>query len=131
MKPKSMDTLGDRFKHLREREGFTQKDVADKLGLTKTSISSFEHNNHSMSLNKFVMLKEVFTQEFSWDWLIGDAEGASKIEVEESTGMYDTSKKDENQQGLLAENYRTQIADLKKENAWLKEIIDRLTKKGD
>ncbi len=39
-----MDTIGERIAYLRERQGFSQKELAEKLGTTAATLSRYENN---------------------------------------------------------------------------------------
>ena len=46
--------LGDRLKDLRKRSEFTQQDLADKLGVTSASISSWESGSRKPDFETLV-----------------------------------------------------------------------------
>jgi len=52
----SVYDLGLRLKQLRERQNLTQKQVADKIGLTEAAVSSYERNIAQPPLDTFKML---------------------------------------------------------------------------
>ena len=51
--------IGSKIKNARTKRGLSQKDVADKIGLTSSFISQIENNQISPSLNSFFQLAEV------------------------------------------------------------------------
>lgn len=62
--PELIHLLGSRFKDYRQRENLTQKDVADKTGLSTITISKFENgSSNNLSLGTFLLLLK------SVDWI--------------------------------------------------------------
>ena len=51
--------IGDKIKNARTKLGLSQKDLADKIGLTSSFISQLENNQISPSLNSFFQLADV------------------------------------------------------------------------
>ena len=64
-----MVNFGQRLKSLRLRSGMTQKELADKLGLTKSVISYYELQERSPSPEILVKLSTIFR--VSTDYLLG------------------------------------------------------------
>lgn len=65
-----MVDLGLRIKQLRVRDGYTQKQLAEKIGVTKASVSSMENNIRHPSLDLLVKIANVFN--VSTDYLLGN-----------------------------------------------------------
>ena len=61
--------LGDRMKELRTVHGWTQKDVADKLGVTSASISSWESGSRRPDFETLDNMSDLFKASF--DYLFG------------------------------------------------------------
>lgn len=61
-------TLGDRFKQIRKSLNMTQKEFAESLGVTQTTISGIEKDvaNSSLTLAKLISLKYNINE----DWLL-------------------------------------------------------------
>ncbi len=53
-------TIGERIKLLRKARGLTQKDVADKLGITVGAYSHYEKGTREMDVKKVKALSKVF-----------------------------------------------------------------------
>ena len=53
-------TLGERLAHLRNREGLSQDALAEKLGVSRQSVSKWENNVSTPDLDRLVKLGEVF-----------------------------------------------------------------------
>jgi transcriptional regulator with XRE-family HTH domain len=64
-----MELFGLRLKGLRSEKGLTQQQLADKLGIVKASISSYEHNANYPSIEVFIKLCKIF--DVSADFLLG------------------------------------------------------------
>lgn len=58
-----------RLKSLRLEKGLTQKQLADKLGMVKATISSYEQNTNCPSIETFINLCKVF--DVSADFMLG------------------------------------------------------------
>ena len=64
-----MEIFGLRLKSLRQEKNLTQQQLAEKLGIVKASVSSYEQNANSPSLEVFVQLCKIF--DVSADFLLG------------------------------------------------------------
>lgn len=60
---------GLRLKALRKKAGLTQKDVATKLGITRSTVSAYERNNKSPSLEMLEGLAVLYHS--SVDYILG------------------------------------------------------------
>lgn len=56
------------MKASRVMAGLTQEEVAEKLGVARNTIVYYENNPWSISLEKFVLLKELYGQKFADDF---------------------------------------------------------------
>jgi transcriptional regulator with XRE-family HTH domain len=61
--------FGDRVKALRTEKGLTQQQLADKLGLVKSSVSAYEKSAKYPSVEKLMELCDFFC--VSSDYLLG------------------------------------------------------------
>lgn len=64
-----MITFGERLKHLRTKQRWTQDHLADRLDVTKQAISSWERNVSSPSNKQLIQLAELFF--VTTDYLLG------------------------------------------------------------
>jgi len=64
-----MELFGLRLKSVRTEKKMTQQQLADKLGIVKASVSSYEQNANSPSLETFLALCKMF--DVSADFLLG------------------------------------------------------------
>lgn len=66
----------DRLKELREKNGITQKELGEKLGLNKNAVSTYEIGSREPNLEKIKKLAKIFN--CSVDYLIGASDIESK-----------------------------------------------------
>lgn len=52
--------LGERIRRLREERGLSQKQLAERIGVKKQSVSNWENGNAMPSMDKFLQLVEFF-----------------------------------------------------------------------
>lgn len=62
-------TLGNRIRELRKRQHWTQKELADHLGLTPKMISFYENNERTPPADILISLSQLFHA--STDYLLG------------------------------------------------------------
>ena len=62
-------TNGERIKYLREKNGFTQKDIATKLGVEPAAISKYELDMREPNIEAIKKLATIFN--VSIDYLLG------------------------------------------------------------
>ncbi len=65
-----MDTVGNRITELREINGLSKADLAEKLGVTKSTITRYEADIMRPNLDMLLELREIFG--VTLDWLVGD-----------------------------------------------------------
>lgn len=73
-------TFGDRLKELREDRGLRQTELADKLNLSRNTISSYETNTNEPSLDVLVSISDVFN--VSLDYLLCRTEEKFNLNLE-------------------------------------------------
>lgn len=61
--------IGDRIKTLRRMQALNQKTFADKIGITQSTLSSYENGNATPSTDILLMIAKQF--QVSLDWLCG------------------------------------------------------------
>lgn len=77
--------LADKIIHLRKKEGWSQEQLAEKVGVSRQSISKWEGAQSIPDMNKLLILAEIF--DVSTDYLLKD-----EIEIEERPALQqDTS----------------------------------------
>lgn len=52
--------LGSRLRELRNEKGYTQKELGDKLHLSRQSISKWENNNSLPDINTLILLADIY-----------------------------------------------------------------------
>ena len=73
--------LAEKIQKLRKQKGLSQEQLADKLGISRQSISKWEADQASPEIDKIVKLSEIF--EVSTDYLLKDkSEQKSELIVE-------------------------------------------------
>lgn len=65
-----MVNLGKKLKSLRQAENLTQSQIAERMGVTKTVISSYENDLRQPSYENLLKLASIF--KVSTDWLLGN-----------------------------------------------------------
>ena len=64
--------LSDRLRELRNEKGFTQNDVAEKLGVGRATIAGYETKGKQPGYEKLIRLTDLFN--VSTDYLLGRAD---------------------------------------------------------
>jgi len=62
--------LNERIKQLRIERGFSQVELAQKLGVSKQSVSNWENDNIQPSIDMLLKLSHIFS--VSTDFLLGE-----------------------------------------------------------
>lgn len=52
--------IGERLKELRITNGYTQKEIAEELGLEFAAISKYENNLREPNMNSLIQLSKIF-----------------------------------------------------------------------
>ncbi|WAM36616.1 helix-turn-helix transcriptional regulator [Caldicellulosiruptor acetigenus] len=66
---KFLRLLGERIKQLREEKGYQQKDVAEKLGISKQAFSNYENGTREPNLLTVIEIADLF--DVSVEYLLG------------------------------------------------------------
>ncbi len=74
-----MIMLADKIIMLRKKAGWSQEELAEKLNVTRQSVSKWEGNQSIPDLDKILKLSEIF--EVSTDYLLKDTASASEGEI--------------------------------------------------
>ena len=53
-------SIGSNIRSLREERGFTQEQVADRIGITFQAVSSWERDEYKPDTDKLIKLAELF-----------------------------------------------------------------------
>lgn len=64
----SLEKIGGRIKYLRIKEGMTQAQLSEIIGLSKGNISSLEKNRYEPSAKSLIKLSELF--KVTTDWIL-------------------------------------------------------------
>ena len=63
------EPIGQRIAHLRKERGFTQKELADKIGITQTSVSDYETSR--LRLSDEMVVRLAISLDVSADIILG------------------------------------------------------------
>ncbi|NBI82083.1 XRE family transcriptional regulator [Clostridiaceae bacterium] len=85
-------TLGERIKQLRKENGLTQVDMAQKLGVTKGTVSTWETNSRMPSFDVLDHMCDMFQR--SLDYLMGRSDDATPPAPFDSTLALDQVAED-------------------------------------
>ena len=78
-----MATMGERIKQLRKENGMTQTALAEALGVTKGTVSTWETNSRTPSLETLNSMSDIFQRSF--DYIMGKSDDATpRAQSEES-----------------------------------------------
>lgn len=92
--------FGEKIKQLRKKKGWTQAQVADEIGVTKSVISFYKNKDRSPSPEVLIKFAELF--QVSTDYLLGieevqdntiDVTGLSKDEIESLQNIVNALRK--------------------------------------
>lgn len=79
-----MSLLGKRIKHLREKNNYSQKRVADALGISNVQLSRYESGDRKPDPDTIVAIAKYY--DVSTDYLLGKTENEKK-EVDDEKEM--------------------------------------------
>ncbi|MGB1090538.1 MAG: helix-turn-helix transcriptional regulator, partial [Oceanobacter sp.] len=79
-----MKTLGDRLKQRRQELGLTQVDIANRLGLTKATVSLWENGTNKPNGENFHTLAK--TLKTSSEWLLSGKDSTADHDLSDGTG---------------------------------------------
>lgn len=92
--------FGEKVKELRRKKGWTQAQIANEIGVTKSVISFYENKDRSPSPEVLIKFAELF--QVSTDYLLGvekmqdntiDVTGLSKDEIESLQNIVNALRK--------------------------------------
>ena len=70
-----MATMGERIKQLRKENGMTQTALAETLGVTKGTVSTWETNSRTPSFEALDSMSDIFKRSF--DYIMGRSDDAT------------------------------------------------------
>ncbi len=74
--------IADRIQHLRKTKGISQEELADKIGVSRQSVSKWESEQTSPDLEKVILMSDYF--EVSTDYLLKGIEPATNVTQEDN-----------------------------------------------
>lgn len=75
-----MILIGERIKELRKKYKYTQTELADLLGITKSTIAAYENNSRFPSYEVLIKMSKLFM--VSTDYLLLNSTGKQILEVD-------------------------------------------------
>lgn len=88
-----METMGERLLALRRKKGITQEDLAEKLTVSRQSVSNWELNKTLPDTDKLFALAKIY--EVSLDFIVFGIEPEAKEKNETKQGVTDQTQKEE------------------------------------
>ncbi|MED0704886.1 helix-turn-helix domain-containing protein [Aneurinibacillus aneurinilyticus] len=121
-----MSVLGKRIKYLREKNNFSQKRLAESLGITNVQLSRYETGDRNPDPDTIKKIADFF--EVSTDYLFGRTnnpssksnEDDSNINVAFYDGLKDLDKLDPDERQFILDMVEDTVARFKKRKAELK-----------
>lgn len=65
-----MDTFGEKLAYLRNKKGYSQEEVADRLGIAKSTLGMYETNKRQPGHDMTKKISDFY--EVTTDWLLGN-----------------------------------------------------------
>ncbi len=78
-----MILLGNKIKELRKKNKFTQTELAEKVGVTKSTIAAYENDTRTPSYDVLIKMSDVF--KVTLDYLILERKDDRNIDVSKLT----------------------------------------------
>lgn len=82
MKRRSEMNIADRIQYLRKQKGFSQEELADKVGVSRQSVSKWESEQSTPDLEKIIILSDIF--DVTTDYIL---KGIEPVETDKSDMM--------------------------------------------
>lgn len=121
-------TLGKKIYTLRTERGMTQEQLAERLGVSRQSVSKYEYNQSTPELEKIKLLAEIF--EVTPDDLINDKIDLPKTETDETVSGKNESM-DAAMDAKADSSDSSGTDETEKNSPSLLSAIEELTKKTD
>ena len=74
--------IADRIQSLRKNKGISQEELADKIGVTRQSVSKWESEQSTPDIEKIILLSDYF--DVTTDYLLKGIENTEKTRVEKN-----------------------------------------------
>ena len=69
--------IADRIQYLRKQKGYSQEELADKVGVSRQAVSKWESEQSTPDLEKVIAMSELF--EVTTDYILKGIEPVSSI----------------------------------------------------
>lgn len=114
--------LAEKLTIQRKKSGMSQEQLADRLGITRQSVSKWEAGSSVPEISKLIALSELF--QVSLDYLLKDY-----LDEENERLSAENSDRDWRQEGQKrSENRRAEDSRQQEDNLRLEEMVDELTR---
>lgn len=67
--------MADRILHLRKQKGFSQEELADRVGVSRQAVSKWESDQSTPDVEKIIIMSEIF--EVTTDYILKGIESVS------------------------------------------------------
>ena len=86
MKRRSEMNIADRIQYLRKQKGFSQEELADKVGVSRQSVSKWESEQSTPDLEKIIILSDIF--DVTTDYILKGIEPVETDKVDTMKKLY-------------------------------------------
>lgn len=107
-----------KIKFLREKNGYTQQELADKLGITKGSVSIWEQGKAKPTFYKLQQLEELFKYSFTEKHIVNDPENDYKND----SNIIDRLEQIRKENRLIMSTYMDMVIENNEFKTFLKEL---------
>lgn len=78
--------IADRIQHLRKAKGFSQEELADKVGVSRQAVSKWESGQSTPDIEKIIIMSEIF--EVTTDYIIKGIEPVNMTNKKTIQSLY-------------------------------------------
>lgn len=78
--------LADRIQYLRKQKGYSQEELADKIGVSRQAVSKWESEQSTPDLDKIIAMSEIF--EVTTDYILKGVESVSPSNSKTMQSLY-------------------------------------------
>ena len=78
--------MADRIQSLRKAKGFSQEELADKIGVSRQAVSKWESEQSTPDIDKIIMMSELF--EVTTDYILKGTEPANMADKKALQALY-------------------------------------------
>lgn len=78
--------MADRIQYLRKTKGFSQEELADKMGVSRQAVSKWESEQSTPDIEKIIMMSEIF--EVTTDYILKGIEPVNMTDKKTMQSLY-------------------------------------------